>query len=224
MESHSPADSNGPSLRVAVKHRLPVVSAGIVAMLGAHPNIRLVAGSKPAEVVVTDYEDALAAASKRTSGQNEPRLLIFTETDREDDVKTALRAGISGYVLYDCAPEELTAAVVALGRGDRHFCAKAVDRMADSLTHDELTPRELDVLSLMIKGFSNKLIARELDVSIGTVKAHANAVYGKLNASSRLHAAAIAVARGIDHPRPSAPRPHPTSEAARTRIIAADTK
>jgi len=206
-------------LRVTVKHRLPVVRAGIAVTLGASPAIRLVTESQPAgavEVVVTDYEDALAAAMRGGPDAGKPRLLIVTETDRESDVKTALRAGIAGYVLYDCAPEELTAAVVAVGRGDRHFCAKAVDRMADSLTYDELTPRELDVLSLMIKGLSNKLIARELDVSIGTVKAHANAVYGKLNASSRLHAVAIAVARGIDPPRRSPLRPRATGEAATT--------
>ena len=190
-----------PSVRVAVKHALPVISAGIVATLRSRRDIRLVsdaaASDEFAEVVVTDYDHALKEAAAHAPGKRVPRLLIVTGTDRETDVRMALHAGVTGYVLYDCAPDELLSAVIALGRGGRHFCAKVLERLADSLRHDALTPRELDVLSLMTRGFNNKLIARELRISLGTVKAHANAVYGKLNATSRLQAVAVAVARGI---------------------------
>jgi DNA-binding NarL/FixJ family response regulator len=193
-------DSNSLSLRVAVQHCLPVVNAGIVAMLSRHPDVRVVS-ERPLddgpEVIIADYDGGLSRAAMNSTRDRHAPLLIVTGTDRETDVRRALHAGIGGYVLYDCAPDELTSAVLALGRGDRHFCARVVSRMADSLTHDELTPRELDVLSLMMKGFNNKSIARELHVSIGTVKAHANAVYGKLNATSRLQAVVVAAARGI---------------------------
>jgi DNA-binding NarL/FixJ family response regulator len=196
-------DCSGPSLRVSVQHQLPVIRGGIVAALRCHPNIHVVSEREHPDVIVTNYEHGLHLASQRPWRKGSARLLVVTATDRETDIRVALDAGITGYVLYDCAPEELTSAVVALGRGGRHFCARAVERMADSLTHEALTPRELEVLSLMIRGFNNKLIARDLSISIGTVKAHANAVYGKLNASSRLQAVAVAVARGIGSSPPS---------------------
>jgi DNA-binding NarL/FixJ family response regulator len=194
------ADLNRPSLRVAVRHCLPVVNAGIVAILSRHPDVRVIAerplDDEP-EVIIADYDSGLSRATTNSTRDRRARLLIVTGTDRETDVRRALHAGVGGYVLYDCVPDELTSAVLALGRGDRHFCARVVGRMADSLTHDELTPRECEVLSLMMKGLNNKSIARELQISIGTVKAHANAVYGKLNATSRLQAVAVAAARGI---------------------------
>jgi DNA-binding NarL/FixJ family response regulator len=213
-------DCNGPLLRASVQHQLPVIRGGIVATLRCHPEIQVISELEHPEalvdVIVTDYDHGLLLASKRSSGKAGARLLIVTATERETDVRAALNAGITGYVLYDCTPEELTSAVVTLGCGGRHFCARVVERMADSLMHEALTPRELDVLSLMIRGLNNKLIARELRISIGTVKAHANAVYGKLNASSRLHAVAVAVARGIGSSPPSIKAtPHAPGFAAR---------
>jgi DNA-binding NarL/FixJ family response regulator len=200
-------DCNREAVRVSVQHHFPVISGGISAALHAHPDVEVIHETEQrgavVDVIVTDYDHGLQLASIRLAGKTSPRVMIVSGTEREADVRAALSAGINGYVLYDCTPEELGSAVVALGRGGRHFCAQAIERMADSFTYEALTPRELEVLSLMIRGLNNKLIARELGVSVGTVKAHANAMYGKLNASSRLQAVAVAVARGIGSVLPS---------------------
>ena len=189
---------NREPLTVAVTHRLPVITSGVLLTLGSNADFRVSRSpvDGPVDVLITDYEQALALASGGNEGTRR-QVLIITDAARETEIRAAFRAGIAGYVLYDCSDEELAKAVTTLGRGDRHFCARVVDRMADSLTHDALTLRELQVLSLMTRGFNNKLIARELQISIGTVKTHANAIYAKLNTGSRLEAVAIAVRRGI---------------------------
>jgi DNA-binding CsgD family transcriptional regulator len=73
----------------------------------------------------------------------------------------------------------------------------ASKRMADSLSHEALTERESDVLELLCDGLSNKLIARRLNLAVGTVKAHLRGILAKLEARSRTHAVLVAVERGL---------------------------
>jgi len=100
-------------------------------------------------------------------------------------------------VLMGCELPELAGSVGLLSRGLRYLCPSAARRVAESLTRQCLTAREADVLHLMIKGCSNKVIARELDIAVGTVKAHVKAVLAKLDVGTRLQAVAAAAERGL---------------------------
>jgi DNA-binding NarL/FixJ family response regulator len=131
------------------------------------------------------------------------RVLVMTTHDREHDIRRALEAGVHGYLLLGCPIQELIAGVRALARGSRYFCLAVAQRMAESLTREALTPREADVLRLLVRGQCNKSIARQLEIAVGTVKAHVKAIMGKLDASSRTEAASVAARRGlIDDPLP----------------------
>jgi DNA-binding NarL/FixJ family response regulator len=116
---------------------------------------------------------------------------------REQEVRRALEAGVQGYVLLGCSTIEMVEAVRVVGRGSKYLCLQVAQRMADSLTRENLTERELDVLALLSAGCSNKVIARDLDIAVGTVKAHVKGIMGKLAASSRTQAVTVAAERGL---------------------------
>jgi DNA-binding NarL/FixJ family response regulator len=69
--------------------------------------------------------------------------------------------------------------------------------MANSLAHSALTAREIEVLELLASGLSNKLIARQMDLTVGTIKSHVGSVLGKLGSSSRTQAVIVAARRGL---------------------------
>ena len=215
-------------LKVFVRHEDPVVEAGLVAMLGSQPGIE-VAGAQRARsgaaapgsagVIVTDYRGALTLL--RTPGSSGPRVMVVSHTDREWDVRNAIRAGVYGYVLQRCSIAELVHGVRMLGRGSRYLCAAVAHSMADSLTREPLTSRETDVLRLLAKGACNKTIGRDLGIAVGTVKAHVKAILEKLQATTRTQAAAIATERGlvddvcvVELPRPLGREAHPLKGAS----------
>lgn len=125
------------------------------------------------------------------------KVIIFTVSDEHSDIVEALRAGADGYLLKDMEPEELIDQVRAAVNGRmalspelNHVLASAIrGRDPSSPSRVDLTRREKDVLWLIAKGQSNKLIARNLDISEGTVKVHVKRVLQKLGVRSRTEAA-----------------------------------
>jgi DNA-binding NarL/FixJ family response regulator len=204
-----PNDHN--RLDILVMHAEPLVAVGLAAALRQQVGFGVhVDGVDDIgigiDVVITDYQSGLKLAR---SGLNRPaplkgaRVLVMTTNDREHDVRLALEAGVHGYLLLGCAIDELAASVRTLGAGSRYLCMAVAQRMADSLTRESLTAREAEVLHLLVRGHCNKMIGRQLEIAVGTVKAHVKAIMGKLGASSRTQAASIAAQRGLgDGPMP----------------------
>lgn len=204
-------------VRILIDHGLPVVAAGLAAALGrcAHFDVVADLGPQPPQpplafpasafdIVVTDHKGALGwMRHARQASQPQParpaRVLLVGDSDGEAEVRAALSAGVHGYLLTDCALHELVDSVDHLRRGGRYLCASVASRVAESLTRQALTHREAEVLALMVKGFSNKAIARALGIAVGTVKAHAKALFGKLGVGSRSQAVALATERGLVH-------------------------
>ena len=154
---------------------------------------------------VPPAHDALAGA----------RILVLTTSDREADIRRAIEAGIHGYVMLGGPLDELIEGATTVANGLRYVCRSVAQRMADSLTRTPLTSRETDVLSLVAAGESNKAIARDSRIEVGTVKSHMTAIMTKLGAISRTQAASIAATRGlVEHrvamrPMPARRRTHP---------------
>lgn len=194
---------------VWIAHADPLLALGLGAVLGALPglDVRRATGADgepdvAVHVLLTDYAGALRhlaglrchAVPRALAGA---RVLVAGASDREHDVRRALEAGVHGYLPLGCGVDELAAAVQALGRGGRYLSMTVAQRMAESLTHEALTARETEVLTLIVRGRCNKTIARELAIAVGTVKAHVKAIMAKLDATSRTHAASIAARRGL---------------------------
>jgi two-component system nitrate/nitrite response regulator NarL len=130
------------------------------------------------------------------------RVAMLTVSDQEDDLVNALRAGADGYLLKDTEPEELLRQLrqivdgrLVLTEGLTEHLARAMRRQAEPAPagQSRLTPREREVLDLIASGLNNKLIAKELDLSEGTVKVHVKHLLKKLGLRSRLEAALWAV-------------------------------
>jgi DNA-binding NarL/FixJ family response regulator len=115
-------------------------------------------------------------------------------------VLPAVRAGVAGYLLKDVGPGELADALRAVHAGGTPLhptVAATVMQSVQEPARDPLTPREHEVLRLLARGLSNRLIARELALSEKTVKAHVSAILGKLGVTDRTQAALHAVHHGL---------------------------
>ncbi len=130
-------------------------------------------------------------------GETAARVLIVTQMEREWEVRTAMMAGVHGYLLQNADREQLLTAVRTLSRGLRYLSADLSRCVADSFTRIGLTSRETDVLQLLAQGQCNKSIARELGIGVGTVKTHVKGLFDKLGATARTHAVVLATRRGL---------------------------
>lgn len=127
------------------------------------------------------------------------RIIMLTVSDQDDDVVEAIRLGVDGYLLKDMDPDDIVESIKQAAVGKMAISPKLTQTLAGALrqpaphsdqrTLSSLTAREKEIIKLIAKGLSNKLIARELDISDGTVKVHVKHLLKKLNLRSRVEAA-----------------------------------
>jgi DNA-binding NarL/FixJ family response regulator len=125
------------------------------------------------------------------------RVLVLTTFDNDEDVYRALEAGAAGYLLKNTEGNPLLATIRAVHAGTYQLPAPLAARLAQRRAAPELTPRELEVLLLIIKGQSNKEIGCSLNLAENTVKNHVKMVLEKLGAADRTQAATTALRRGL---------------------------
>lgn len=202
---------------VSVMHKDPLVQVGIESTLRRDARFTVrdaghaVAPSSDArwlqamdgiDVVIADYARALEisrALKNDAASRQAPatRVMIVTERDGESQIRQALETGIRGYLPIGCQPDEIADGVAALHRGQRLLGQVVAQRVAESFDHEALTERQTEVLHLMVAGYANKMVARELGISVGTVKVHVKCILDKLGARTRTEAATVAQRRGL---------------------------
>jgi DNA-binding NarL/FixJ family response regulator len=204
-------------LRILVQHEDPLLCAGLLAALRQHAQFDVhpdgseapADDSSSVDVVIVDYRRGLLladGAERAARGLFQARILVLTANDREGDVRRAVEAGIHGYLLAGGPLQELIDAVTAVAHGARHLSPGVAQRIAESLTRTSLTSREQDVLQRVVMGEPNKVIARQLQIEVGTVKSHMRAIMTKLGAASRTQAAGMAARLGlVDERSPERP-------------------
>ncbi|MBT5981990.1 MAG: response regulator [Acidiferrobacteraceae bacterium] len=142
-------------------------------------------------------------------GLDVPVVMLTTSAD-ETDLSESLRNGARGYLLKDMEPDELIVALQDIVAGKIVVAPGLTGVLADLVRHGDrrerkdemapfssLTPREHEILCHLSEGQSNKVIARHLDISDGTVKLHVKAILRKLSVHSRVEAAVMAVEKGV---------------------------
>ena len=203
----------GDKIKVVVAHADAIVNAGLAALLGASADFTVridgadADADADADVVIVDHKAGLERMRRRADPRQadhvhhgkagQPRVLIVTQLDREWEVRTAMMAGVHGYLLQNSPADQLLSAVRSLSRGMRYLSADLSRCVADSFTRIGLTSRETDVLQLLAQGRCNKSIARELGIGVGTVKTHVKGLFDKLGATARTHAVVLATRRGL---------------------------
>jgi two-component system NarL family response regulator len=189
-------------IRVHIMHEDAVVRAGLSALLAGCADMEVSAAGEgrpePAsDVIIADHRGGIERLRRGGPSDSQPRMLIVTQLDREWEVRTAMMAGVHGYLLQSASPDQLQSAVRTLSRGMRYLSADLSRCVADSFTRVGLTNRESDVLQLLAQGQCNKSIARELGIGVGTVKTHVKGLFDKLGATARTHAVVLATRRGL---------------------------
>ncbi len=125
------------------------------------------------------------------------RVLVLTTSETEEHIHRALTAGAAGYAFKSTPPEEFVEALLTIHAGARWIPPEVACKAADRAASEELSPREAEVLPLVVKGLTNPEIAGALGISLGTAKAHLRSILAKLQVSDRTEAAAEALRRGL---------------------------
>jgi DNA-binding NarL/FixJ family response regulator len=126
-------------------------------------------------------------------------IIMLSTHDGEEDIYRSLQAGARAYLLKTAARDELIDTIRSVHAGERCISPTVGARLAERMTHPDLTARELGVLQLIVKGKSNKEIASELSIAEVTVKLHVGHILTKLRVNDRTQATTTALQRGIIH-------------------------
>ena len=225
-ESH---DGSAKPITVLIADDQALVRAGFQAILEAQPGITVVGGAidgrdaidlarrRRPDVVLMDIRmpdiDGLEATRRilAEAGDHPVAVLMLTTFDLNEYVYEALRAGASGFLLKDVLPEDLIAAVRVVAAGDGLIAPTITKRLIEQFARtappstpppqlESLTPREVEVLTLVARGMSNGEIAAELVLSEATVKTHLKRVLSKLDVRDRVQAVVLAYEAGLVTP------------------------
>ena len=205
-------------IRIVIADDHPVVRAGLQEMLRSQPDFEIVgeasngveavdlASQVQPDVVLMDLRmtllDGVAATAQIHTQQAKTAVLILTSYESNADILRAIEAGAMGYLLKDARREELFSAVRAVAQGKAVFAPTVATRLLHQVrtpSRGALSAREVEVLTLVARGASNKEIARALYLSEATVKSHLLHLFAKLAVSDRTAAVTAALERGLLH-------------------------
>ena len=202
-------------IRIVVVDDHHVVRQGLVALLNIMPNIEVVGEAsdgvqavelhrtlKP-DITLMDLQlpnlGGVDAILKIRAEDSAARFIVLTTFDGDEDIFRSLQAGAKAYLLKGMTVDELLSTIEAVHSGRTLISPAIAEKLAERMSTQALTNRELKVLERIVAGRANKEIASDLKISEATVKSHINSLLGKLGVSDRTHAATVALQRGIVH-------------------------
>jgi two-component system NarL family response regulator len=141
--------------------------------------------------------DGLSTIKAIRAADENARIIVLTTYDADEDIYRAIQAGAKGYLLKDVPREALMDCVRRVHRGDMCVPIHLANKLAQRVSGETLSQREIEVLKLMAQGKSNKEIGSALFISEGTVKSHLKRMFRKLGVISRTEAIANATRRGL---------------------------
>lgn len=214
--SEDPSDAvKANRIRVLVADDHPTVRTGLAAVLSQEPDFELVGEaangvealamyreSKP-DVALMDLRmpemDGVQAIRTITQEFPAARILALTTYEGDGDIRRALEAGARGYLLKDMLLSDVIDAVRAVQRGERVIPPTVASRLAEFQDSSDLSPREVEVLTLVARGLSNKEVARAIGRTDETAKIHLKSIFTKLGVTDRTQAVTVALGRGLIH-------------------------
>jgi DNA-binding NarL/FixJ family response regulator len=202
-------------IRVLCVDDHPVVRDGIAAIINLQPDMMLAGAAgtggealerffelRP-DVALVDLRlpdmSGFDLIKKIIDKSPNARIIVLSSHEGDVDIQRALEAGAQGYVAKGIVRDELLEIIRSVHAGKRRLPAAVAQKLAEHMTDEPISPRELEVLSLMAAGKRNKEIASELSIAEDTVKMHVRNVLSKLQVNDRTEAVTIALRRGIIH-------------------------
>ena len=202
-------------IRVLTVDDHPLLREGIAAIINSQPDMLLVAQACNAEEAILQFRkhqpdltlmdlrlpDNSGIDAMRTilAEFSSARIIMLTTFEGDVEIQRALEAGASGYVLKSMPPKDLVEVIRQVHAGKKRIPSQVAAHLAEHLTDENLTGREVEVLSQIAGGNRNRDIAEKLFITEETVKVHIKHIMEKLGASDRTQAVAIGIRRGIIH-------------------------
>jgi len=207
--------SSPEPIRVLVADDHPLIREGIGALIQTQADLRVIAEASTGRQAIEEFRrhvpdvtlmdlqmpDIDGVEATRLIREEFPKARIVVLTTYAGDVLAfrALKAGAQAYLLKNDVRKDLLDRIRAVHRGEKHIHSTVASQLAEHAVDDELTRREVEVLSLVAAGKSNRSIADDLSISEETVKVHVSNIMSKLAVSGRTHAVTLAIKRGIIH-------------------------
>ena len=199
--------------KVAVVDDHSVVLAGIKFVLSRAEGMEVVATAESAEDILGFYEKAkpdvllldirmpsvsgLDALETLRKSHPDAKVAMLTTSELEEDIFRALKLGANGYIPKDSRPAEIAKAVREIASGGRYI-PEDIQRIFDMRQGvKSLSARELSIIQLAAKGFSNPEVGEMLGISVNSVKTHFRHIFEKMDVSDRMEAVTLAISRGI---------------------------
>lgn len=202
-----------PKIRILCVDDHEFIRDGIAHLLRKQPDMELVAEANDGlegvaayrkyrpDVVLMDLRmpnmNGIEALTAIREIHPRARVILLTTYAGDVHAAQAMKAGAAGYLLKNSLRNELMEGIRAVASGKRHVPADIAASIADFLSAESLTEREVDVLRAVSAGLSNKAVADRLHVTEDTVKGHMHGILVKLGANDRTHAVLIAIKRGF---------------------------
>jgi two-component system NarL family response regulator len=199
------------SILIADDH--PLILAGLASLIESIPGFRLQAQARNGrealelytqlrpDVVLIDLNmpemNGFECIEQIRRIDSSASIVILTICQCEEDVYRGLCAGAKAYLLKDTEFEQLENCIRTVAAGHKFLSAEVASKLAERMESNRLSKRELEILTHLATGKSNKMIARSAGIEVGTVKFHVNNILSKLNAASRTEAATVAARRGL---------------------------
>jgi two-component system NarL family response regulator len=200
-------------IRILIADDHVTVREGLAAMIGRQTDMAVVAEAANGydcvqlwrenhpDVTLIDLRmpilDGVSAIKAIRCEDSSARIIVLTTFDTDNDISRAITAGAKGYLLKDAPREELLDCIRGVHAGETRIPASLVAKLAAGMSEEALTGRELEVLTLLARGQSNKEIGSRLNISETTVKSHLRAIFTKLKVLSRTEAITVASRRGL---------------------------
>lgn len=200
-------------IRVLIADDHPVVCLGLLAIINPQTDMTVVGQAKSGseaimlarthspDVILMDLRmpemngvDAIAAIR---SERPQSAVIVLTTYQGDEDIRKAMAAGAQAYLLKGMSHLKLLEAIRSVSAGHSYFPRSIRNSIPGKLNQSALSPRELDILRLIVKGFGTQEIADALNITRGTVKWHVNILLRRLNVNDRTQAVVVATQRGI---------------------------
>ena len=202
-------------IRVLSVDEIPLMREGIATVINGKADMQVVAHASSAHEAIRCFRehrpditlmdlrlpdmngiDAMIAIRKEFP---KAAIVVFTTFEGDMEIRRAFAAGARSYMLKSTLPNDLAETIRQVHAGKKSVPPEVAVRMAEHLSEDPLSKREIEVLKLAMTGNRNRDIADRLSISEETVKAHMKHILEKLGASDRTQAVTIAARRGIIH-------------------------
>lgn len=201
-----------PAIRLLVADDHHLIREGLSALFASQGDMQIVGEAVDGREAVAQFDaltpdillldlqmpglnglDVIAAIKRR---HPLARIIVLTTYEGDHLASRAINSGAQAYLLKSAVRRELLDTIRAVYRGQKHVQASVVEGITEHADETALTAREIQVLSLIAAGNSNKRVADNLSISEETVKGHVKSILAKLRAHDRTHAVALAVKRG----------------------------